>query len=134
VITPDLTTVSVALTSVAIFALALWGLGIVRAGAGVLAVARGAVAALRDPKLDDAAREAAVQRASLQLFGAFFSILARSALALLLSFAPIWLADTAGVVTSEAVLVYLSRWDIILVVSIVMLAGYRLRTLLWASS
>ncbi len=133
-IAAGLTTPAVALTAVALFALALWGLGILRAGAEVFAVARGAVAALRDPGLDDAAREAAVQRASLRLFGAFFSILARSALALLLSFAPIWLAETAGVVTSDAVMVYLSRWDIIVVVSIVMLAGYRLRMLLWASS
>lgn len=132
--TPDLTTVSVALTSVALFALALWGLGILRAGAEVFAVARGALAALRDPGLDDDAREAAVQRASLRLFGAFFSILARSALALLLSFAPIWLADAASLAARADVLFYLSRWDILVVITIVMLAGYRLRTLLWASS
>ncbi|GAB4394462.1 MAG: hypothetical protein Tsb0032_19840 [Kiloniellaceae bacterium] len=132
-IAPGLPTVAVALTSVAVFALALWGLGMPRIGAEVLAVARGAVTTLRDPRLDDDARETAVQRAALRLFAAFFSILARSILTLLLSFAPIWLADTTRLAAQGEVLVYLSRWDIILVITIVMLAGYRLRTLLRTS-
>ncbi len=127
-------TATVALACVAIFAAGLWALGIVRAGTEALAVAQVAVAALRDPRLDDDAREQAVQRASLRLFGAFFSILTRSALALAAAVLPLWIAETAGLVSGEAVMLYLSRWDIILVTSIVMLAGYRLRMLLWASS
>ena len=129
-----MTTASVALTCIAVFAAGLWALGVVRAGSEALAVAQNAVATLRDPRLDDDAREQAVQRASLRLFGATFSILARSAIALVASLLPLWGAEAAGLVSSEAVMLYLSRWDIILVASIVMLAGYRLRTLLWASS
>jgi hypothetical protein len=127
-------TPAVALASIGVFIAALCLLGIVGRAGAALAVTRGAVAALRDPGLDDEARERAVQRASLKLFSAFLSILARSVLALLLSFAPIWLADAAGLAAQDEVLFYLSRWDNIVVVTIVMLAGYRLRMLLWASS
>lgn len=60
------------LASIAFFIGALWVFGIARAGAGVLMSARGAVAVMYDKGLDDAAREKAVRRASIQLTGAFF--------------------------------------------------------------
>lgn len=128
------TTAAVGLTSIAVFAAALWALGILRAATAVLAVAQGAVVTMRDAALSEEAREKEVQRAALFLLGAFFSILGRSLLALLLSFLPIWLAEVTGLASGAAVVQYLSRWDIILVAAIVMLAGFRLRSLLSASA
>ena len=113
-----------AIASIGCFIVAFWLLGVARVGAGVLTVARGAVAAMRDENLDDAAREKAVQRASLQLMGAFASILVRSALALLISFLPIWIASLAGLASIEAVVAFLSRWDVIAVASMAVIAGY----------
>lgn len=127
-------TAAVGLTSIAVFAAALWALGILRAATAVLAVAQGAVVTMRDAALSEEAREKEVQRAALFLLGAFFSILGRSLLALLLSFLPIWLAEVTGLASGAAVVQYLSRWDIILVAAIVMLAGFRLRSLLSASA
>jgi hypothetical protein len=123
-----------ALVSLGAFIGALWFLGIARAGAGVLATARGALAVLRDPALDDDAREAAVQRAALSLFAAFFSILGRSLLALAISFLPVWLAGLAGLTSHDAVLSFLARWDVIALASLATLSAYFLWTRLWASS
>ncbi|WP_193369824.1 hypothetical protein [Pelagibius marinus] len=127
-------TPAVALASICAFIGAFWLLGIVRRAAAALAVTRGALAAMRDAALDEDAREKEVQRASLKLLGIFFSILARSLLALFASFLPIWVADTLGLASSETVLLFLARWDVILVVSLVLLAGYVLWNRLWASS
>ena len=113
-----------AIASIGCFIVTFWLLGVARVGAGVLTVARGAVTAMRDENLDDAAREKAVQRASLQLMGAFASILVRSALALLISFLPIWIASLAGLASIEAIVAFLSRWDVIAVASMAVIAGY----------
>ena len=61
-----------AIASIGFFIGALWALSISRVGAGVLVITKGAVAAMRDKSLDDVEREKAVQRASIQLIGAFF--------------------------------------------------------------
>ena len=69
-----------ALASIGFFIGAFWVLGIARLGAGVLVIANGAIAAMRDNSLDDEVREKTVQHASIQLIGAFFSILVRSSM------------------------------------------------------
>jgi hypothetical protein len=120
-----------ALASIGIFVGALWVFRVARVGAGVLAIARHAVAAMRDENLDDRAREKTVQRASIQLIGAFVSILVRGALAFLVSFLPIWLASLTGLASAEDVFRYLSRWDVIVIASIVVIAGYVIRMRLW---
>lgn len=122
-----------ALASIGFFIGAFWVFGITRVGAGVLVIATGAIAAMRDKRLDDEVREKTVQRASIQLIGAFFSILIRSALAFLASFLPIWIASLAGLATIEDVLRYLSRWDVIVIASTVVIAGYVIWMRLWPS-
>ncbi len=104
-----------ALASIGVFIGTFWVLGVAQFGAGVLVIAGHAVAAMRDKSLDDDEREKAVQRASIQLIGAFFSILVRSALAFLASFLPIWFASLTGLATFEEVFHYLSRWDVIVI-------------------
>lgn len=119
--------------SIGVFAVALWLCGVVRVGAGVLQTARSAVAALRDEALDDAAREKAVQGASIRLFGAFLSILARGALALAISLVPVALAVAAGLADSRAVVAFLSRWDTVVIGSAAVCLGYVAKARLWPS-
>ena len=45
-----------------------------------------------------------------------------------------WLAGLTGLVGIDDVILYLSRWDVILIVSIVIIAGYVIGTRLWPSS
>lgn len=123
--------VATALASIGLFVVSLWALGIVRVAAGVIVIARGAVAAMRDEGIDDEAREKAVQRASVRLMRSFVSILLRSCLALFVSLLPIWLANSAELARSDDVLRYLSRWDVIAIVSLVLVAGYIIRLRLW---
>lgn len=104
-----------------------------RASAG-LATAREALAVLRDPGQDDAAREAAAQRASLQLFATGGSILVRSAVALAVSSLPIVAAVLAGWTTVAAVEALLLDWRVIVGTSVVIVIGVALKRRLWPSS
>lgn len=113
-----------AIASIAVFINALWVFGVVQVSSGVLVSTKDAVAVMRDESLDDTVREKAVRRASLQLLGAFMSILLRSALAFAASFLPIWLATLAGLVKTEEIFQYLARWDVILISSIIIAIGY----------
>lgn len=100
----------VAVLSIAVFLAAFARLGIVRVSGEALRVSRAAAAAMRDPALDDRARERAVQRASVRLLGQFVSLLLRGGVAVAASFAPIAIAALLGFTTSDAVIAFLSRW------------------------
>ena len=126
--------VATAATSICMFIVALWLSGVVPASASALAIARGALGVMRDAGLEDVAREKAVQRASLRLLGTFVSILARGAVAIGASLLPIWLADATGLAPGGEVIEFLSRWDVIVIASIVIVLGYIVRTRLWAAN
>ena len=125
---------AVALASIGAFIAAFGLLGIARIGTQILAIARGAVATMRDEAIDEETREKNVQQAALRLLGAFIAILTRSSLALAVSLAPIWLADQAGLAAGGEVVAYLARWDVIAVASVAMLTGFAVWRRLWASS
>ncbi len=115
---------AISIVSIVVFIGALWGSDVARVGAGALTTTQGAIAAMRDESLNDEAREKAVQRASLQLMGAFASILVRGGLTLMVSILPLWLASLAGLAEIEEVMHYLSRWDVIIIASVVITVGY----------
>ena len=88
---------------------------------GLIAVARRAIsrattalAVMRDPALDDDAKEAEVQKASLALFRDFGGIVLRSALVLTGAAVPLYVSDLAGIVPVETTLNWLMRWDVII--------------------
>lgn len=122
-----------ALLSTCLFIAVLWLLGIARVAANVLVIAKQATVSMRDESLDEESREKAVQRASIQLFGAFFWILMRGVAAFLVAFLPIWIANLAGIANTEDVVAYLSRWDVIVIVSLVVIGGYIIWMRLWPS-
>ena len=88
---------------------------------------------MRDPGLDEEAREKAVQAAALKLFGAFGSILIRSALALIAAAVPILAADAAGIAAEPAVTGFLSRWEVILALTVIITLGWVLARRAWPS-
>ena len=70
--------ISLTAISVAVFMLAFWQLGIVGVARSAIETLTGAVAAIKDPALDDYAREKAAQAAGLKLIRSAVSILIRS--------------------------------------------------------
>jgi hypothetical protein len=67
--------------------------------------------ALRDPELDDRAKEEALRRVALRLFGLLGLLVGGSALALGLPMLGVWLLELGGVASLEAVLAMLERPD-----------------------
>ncbi len=120
-----------AAVSICAFLVALWLARVVPVSAGVVVIARNALGAMRDPALDDAAREKTVRHASLQLIGKFVSIVLRGVFAIGVSLVPIWLANASGLAASDQVIAFLSRWDVITVATIVIMIAYLLRIRLW---
>jgi hypothetical protein len=116
-----LTLSALAAASVAVFMLAFWRLKIVSSARSAIAIMQNALGVMRDPALDELAREKAVQSASLKLVREAFSLIVRSALALAAAFIPLALADQFGLAPLSGSLEYLARWDVIIVISVVVL-------------
>lgn len=123
----------IALLSLAAFMAVLGLSGIVPLARRAIGTATAAAAALRDPALDDAAREKASQAAAIALFGAFAGLLLRSALALGAAALPLLAADAAGLLPLDAAIGFLSRWDVILVLSLAGIALWIAGARAWPS-
>ena len=102
-------TVLTAVLSIVVFMLCLKWFGVVKVSHGVLATSRDAVGAMRNQELDDDERE---------------KIFTRVVAVLVASFIPIWAISLTGVTTVDAVFGFLTRWDVILVITVVMIAAY----------
>ena len=121
----------VSFVSIVCFLVAFSYARIVPVAAAALSTAQGAFRVMRDPAVDDDAREAAMQGAALKLIGTFASIFVRSVAAVVASMAPIYLADVLGLAASESVIGFLSRWDVILGASLIITGFYFIRLRLW---
>ena len=98
--------------------LGFWMLGVVGAARLAIGIMTGAVGALKDPSLDDYAREKAAQSAGLQLIRSAFSILMRFMGAILLASLPFLVADFLGIIPQDQSLAFLARWDVIAYTSV----------------
>lgn len=126
-------TMITALLSVAVFMVCLKLFGVVRLSENVLAASRRAVGVMRDGELDDTEREKTIQQASIRLLGMFLAILIRIAAVLVAAFLPIWLISLTGATTIDAVMSFLSRWDVIAIMTLVMIAAYVAWMRLWST-
>jgi len=117
-------TSAIGLISLLLFAVAFWHLGVVRAAGGALAVVRQVASVVRDPQSSDLVKEAAARGAAFQLLASLCSIAVRGGLAGLVSVLPVWMADATGLVRQEAVLAYLSRWEVMALASFALTAAY----------
>ena len=124
----------VAFVSVLLLAIALDRVGVVRVATAAMGTAQGAVAVMQDGSLDDSAREQAMRQASVRLLGHFASIVGRVALALVVSFVPVAIADRSGLASVPSVIAFLSRIDVIAIASVAMIVGYLIRIRLWPSN
>lgn len=123
-----------AIISIVVFICTLHLSGVIRMSTGVLAIVHDAFATIRNNSLDDETREKELQKASVKLFGSFISILFRGAITLSLSFLPIYLMNLIGFVKIKDVIAFFSRWDVIVISSIIIVAGYVIKNRLQVSS
>lgn len=79
---------------------------------------------LRDPSLADEAKEAALRRHAVRLFGLLGILVGGSALALGLPLAGVWLLDRAALASWTGVLAVLERIDFLVTVTILGLILY----------
>lgn len=124
-------TVLVAGCSILMFLVAFHFLGIVPVASRAIATSRETGAVMRNPDLDDDAKEAAVQKASLALMKSFGSLVVRIVILLLAAFLPIFLASTTGLVPAETVLDFLLRWDVIIITTLVILLAVFVGPRIW---
>jgi hypothetical protein len=89
-----------------------------------MAIARRGITAMRDPTLDDQAKEKVAQRAALGLFGGFLSITLRSLIAVLASAAVVYAADLMEFVPASAALDRLASCEFILATTALLTAAY----------
>lgn len=108
--------------------------GVIRVGRRVIDVSQGAAAVLRDPAADDQAKEKAAQQASVKLLLALLEILGRGGLTAILSFLPILLVDWLGWAPMDTVTDFMARWDVIIVITVVMTAGWLAWKKLWTTN
>ena len=94
-------------------------LKIVSKGKQAIRTCKMAVDTFSNPDLEDEEKEKIIQRASIDLFKIFFSIVFRSLASLALSIVPIWLFDTFNWVKMEETFSFLSRWDVLIIAFII---------------
>jgi hypothetical protein len=113
-----------AIVSIGVFIFVFKISGVGGVGSAVLAKVQDVIATLKDNSLDDKQSEKELQRASIHLFRAFLSVLMRSALTIITSFLPIWLADLLNLATIGDVLNFLSRYDVVVIATIFIITSY----------
>ncbi len=118
--------------SIGAFSLALWLTGIVSTARGALATTQDAMQAMRDPALDDDAREVIVRRSAIKLVSASGWLILQSLVALAAGGVPILLADWTGIASHEATFAFLERWDVILIATAAVTLSYILGRRVWS--
>jgi len=114
----------VASAVVVVFLVVCLALRIVDVARAVNRTAAAAFAGMRDPALDDDAKERAARTAALALFKAFLAILWRGGVALVASIALLEGADLAGLAPAAAVMRQLESWPFIMGATVVLTALY----------
>lgn len=117
-----LMTLLVTTLSVLAFLAAFTLLGIVPKAREAIATSRQTATIMGDASLDDDAKEAAVQKASMALMKGFFGLLLRIVGILLAAYVPIFLADLTGLLPEEEALAFMLRLDVIAISSILVIA------------
>lgn len=116
-------TIFTALLAILAFLAVFTGLNVVQHALDALALVKSSTATLTDKSLTDDEKEVAVQKAGIALLGRFFAITWRVVASLAASLAPIYALAAMGLTTVDAVFTFLSRWDVI-VVSTIVIGGF----------
>jgi hypothetical protein len=106
------------------FVAACYALRLVAVARRIVETARQSVKTMRDPAVDDEAKEKAAQQAAIALFGGFLSITLRSLVAVLASAAVVYAADLVGFVPAPVAIDLLASWEFIVATTAVLTAAY----------
>lgn len=117
--------------SIGAFLLAFWLLRIIPVAQNAITTVRNAVGRMRDPDIDDLAREKAAQKAGIELVVFSGALILRSGIALAAAGVPVVLADWAGLVPVSVTLGFMERWEVIVTVSVLVVLGYIAIVHLW---
>jgi hypothetical protein len=101
------------------FALTIERLNLAARGREVVSRATECLKVLRDPSMDDEAKERILQHQALRLFGLFWVLIGGGILALGLPLSAVWLLDLVGVMSVAAVLSVLGRIEFLVGVTVV---------------
>jgi hypothetical protein len=123
--------VAVAIASIVAFLVVFWKIGVVPAASQAATRASAATRVIASKELGDEVKERETQKAALGLLGDVFSILWRSIVALVAAAVPIYGAEILKLTTSDAVVDFLARWDVIIIASLIIIAGYVVGQRLW---
>jgi hypothetical protein len=126
-------TVVTVLIVIGVFVTSLWLCGLAAVAGETLATTRRAAAALREPGLDDRARESAARGASSRLAMLFASMVFRTAVVMTVSAVPIWLASALGLAGGKEVVALLAGWQTA-VIATAALGAWVLWTRMWPTS
>ena len=121
-------------TSISFFALTFWLMNITSVVDKAMMVVREAFKTIADSHIDENSREHAVQKAAIEVVILSVSIASRSLLALIIAFAPVLVADFAGIASHRIVLAFMGRWDVILSATILAIILYAASTKIWPTS
>jgi hypothetical protein len=113
-----------AVAVVILFIILIYLVGLVRHAREVIAISRSSMTVLRDASLDDDAKQKAFQKNSIRLFILLVLMLVGTAISLVAPIGVVWLFDRFGIVSLDAVLAILARWDFIVIASLVGVAAY----------
>jgi hypothetical protein len=101
------------------FAVLAHYIGLVRWTGEVMHHARRANEVMRDSALDDFAKEKAVQSVAIEMFKLLGLLIVGSIIAVGLPLAVVWLAGAAGILSFDAVMAMLIRWEFLLAATVV---------------
>ncbi len=106
------------------FAVILHALALVPKATEAVTLARRSMADLRNPELDDDAKQAAMQRHAKRLFGLFFVITLGSAVAVLIPIGIVYLLDVVHLVSLTDALETTITWQFIVATVVLYLVGW----------
>jgi hypothetical protein len=118
-VSDDLSAIIVGAVSVLLAASLFRVSGVVERSKRAVAVATDAVRTMRSTSLSEDEQEAAIRRASIQLFGSFFYITFGLAIVLMVPAGFIWLSDIGGLASNEEVIEVLLSWPAIVITVVI---------------
>lgn len=116
--------VFVYLTGVLLFVIVFSATRLSASFSQVSQVANAAIAAFRNPQLDDDAKERIARQASFTLFRKALDIVLKAILTLTSAAAPFWAANALNLATLNDTIAFASRWDVLVVTTVVMIGAW----------
>lgn len=124
--------ISIVAASIGLFLLVIRFAGVVSIAGLAIDTTRSAVQAMRDPALDELARERTVRAAAIRLVIASGSLILRSLLALAAALFPVVAADWVGIVPLAQTFAFMERWYVIVIATVVVALGYVVGFRVWS--